>query len=119
QEVGSGSNHSNLGTHNASGSVAANARNSQTITSISDSLEHFTRKDRPEFAHIHGADYTEAERKWHANTQAALQNQPREDFAQYGIAAGGIPAKEARQRYGESHMLYGDPEEDFAKYGIA
>lgn len=44
---------------------------------------------------------------------------PEEDFAQYGVAAGGIPAKEARSRFGEHYMLYGDPEEDFAKYGIA
>jgi hypothetical protein len=44
-----------------------------------------------------------------------------EDFAKYGIAAGGMPAPPDtdRGRRSEHDMLYGDPQADFAQYGIA
>jgi hypothetical protein len=71
QEVGGGSNHSNLATQNASGAVARNARETQSVASVGDNKEHFTRKDREEYAGLHGSKYTAEEKAWYNNATSS------------------------------------------------
>jgi hypothetical protein len=68
-EVHAGSNYSNYGTDNASGSVADNARRLQTPTAKYPLSDQFSRKDVHE--EVHGPGVVKNERTWHEQTVAA------------------------------------------------
>jgi hypothetical protein len=70
-EVLAGSNRSNYATHNGSAGVRLNAMKTQTTGWDSPNGEIFTRKDRPEFSHIHGAGTTRKESDWYKGTLEA------------------------------------------------
>jgi hypothetical protein len=80
-KAGGGSNVSNLGTQNASAGVAGSARQTQTVTGqeIKGLHDLWSRKDRPEFARIHGAGTTEREKRWFEQTSAAMAGNVAED----------------------------------------
>ena len=62
-QVINGSNHTKLGTHNASAGVARSARRTQTITAESKE-EVYSRKDIIKFADIHGLGTVRNEKSW-------------------------------------------------------
>lgn len=68
-EVLAGSNDSNLGTDNSSAGVAESARRTQTITNVVGG-ETYSRKDRT--PDTHGAGVVDNNKKWYAQTQAAI-----------------------------------------------
>jgi hypothetical protein len=67
----SGSNVTNLATHNASAGVAARARKDQTVASVITG-ETYTRKDIP--GTRHGAGVINRERGWHQRTLADMRS---------------------------------------------
>jgi hypothetical protein len=69
--AGIGSNHSKFATHEGSAGVAANARQTQTVTTTMPSGQQFSRKDRPEYSNLHGAGTVKAEASWYERTQQA------------------------------------------------
>ena len=74
EQVLAGSNYSNFGTQNSSGSVAASAARSQTITGtgkVYNSKETWSRKDRSEYSNIHGAGIVREEQAWLEKTKKA------------------------------------------------
>mgnify|MGYP005810399475 CR=1 FL=1 len=74
-QVIGGSNQSNYATHNGSAGVRESAKRTQTTGWDAPNGEIFTRKDRPEFSHIHGAGTTAKEGDWYKRTKDA------DDFA--------------------------------------
>lgn len=76
-EVLAGSNYSNFGTDNASGSVAASARRTQTPTANSEAGEQYSRKDVLAYAKLHGIKVVQNNRKWYAETVAAMEKEKR------------------------------------------
>lgn len=77
EEVGRGSNVSNFATQNGSAGVGRRARQTQSVGLVADNRETFSRKDREEFAGIHGAGYTQAEKDWYKRTSAAVAQEER------------------------------------------
>lgn len=67
-----GSNYSNYGTQNASAGVAAEARRTQSVTST-EFGETLSRKDKPEYAQLHGAGTIRETKKWYEQTKTAVQ----------------------------------------------
>lgn len=63
-EVVAGSNYSNYATQNGSAGVGRHAQQTQSVGIIGDNGETFSRKDKTEYANIHGAGYTAQEKKF-------------------------------------------------------
>lgn len=78
EEVLDGSNDSNFATDNASGSVAANAKKTQSVRSEhpvegGKHFETFTLKSLAEYEHIHGKKATQQNKKWLENKLKAIE----------------------------------------------
>lgn len=70
EEIMSGSNRANFGTHNASAGVAANAQRQQTVTAIENG-ETYTRKDiNPD---LHGEGIVKKEGNWFKKTSSDIK----------------------------------------------
>lgn len=88
--VGKGSNFSNFGTQNGSGSVGESARHNQTPTARSDSGEQFSRKDvNPG---MHGPKFVREEKSWYERTQAAMSQEARRKSMPTAEASTGAPS---------------------------
>lgn len=64
-EVIAGSNDSNFGTHNSSADTAADARRTQSVSTVTKSGELISRKDLEAFAGIHGLGTIRKEKSWY------------------------------------------------------
>jgi hypothetical protein len=94
-EVIQGSNDSNLATDNSSADVAANARITQTITGETKTKETLSRKDKPEYAYLHGPPVTKRNQEWAARSQAGIDQE--KELAKQRENAENIPPQDASQ----------------------
>lgn len=87
-----GSNYSNFATDNSSAGVARSAQRTQTITGKTESGETLSRKDRDEYSGLHGKGVTNRNKKWFAETSAAVE---REKANPNNVATTAVKPREA------------------------
>ena len=120
-QVLSGSNYTNLGTHNASAGTARSARQTQTVTADIDE-EVYSRKDIEKFAKTHGLGTVRKEKAWYDSMKKRMDeyyaNQANKTNIQKptvifgeGLTNTGVPKNtqiaNVRKRFGADVSSYG------------